>query len=1024
MSFEVTRQELLKQAIALNKLWLSTRNQEYKDQETRIRRIVVELESLVIGTSNVTNLDSLSDVTISAPANAQVLAYNSTTSQWENQTPGGGGGGGDMYKSTYDVDNDGVVDSAETTQIIVRNSTGVTLTKGQVVYLSGATGNRPNAVLSKADTEATSSKTIGIVVANIANNSDGYVATNGTLHNLNTSAFADGAAVWLSATTAGAFTSTVPAEPNHAVFIGYIARSHPTQGRILLHIQNGYEFDELHGVLLNSPANNDLVVYETSSGLWKNKSISTIFGGTPLVSVPTLDQVTTAGNTTTNAITVGNLTSVLAQATASDSFAEQHNNTGGSTTLGAFFNVRRTKNAAAITNDMLGGIRWFGATSGTAWVEAASIKVSAIANTWGTAANRNSLMRFFTINANSYDERMRITNDGNLLIGTTTNGIYKLDVVGQIRGVSGVSEFKFNTGAGAITPTIATGNNDVSGKFAALLAGTAGAEFNFDSSGWFSIAGDTKTNYTNNNLGSGSESYFLRIQGTTGNIQIGTTVDAGYKLDVVGTARIQNQLTTIGSITAATAIARGVYFNNTLVAAANNDVLVGLDINPTFTNGAFTGVSNIAFRSQGLSVIEKDFGLGSDSLTPLFTVRKSSTSPQSLSFGYYTRGTTGTDSVGIGMSSSYMMYLSGATTIGGYSSNGNFIFGSTPDGAGYVTGTNVRLGGITFGVGTAPTTISSATFGPAVYLATLTTGAGDLVLQARTAATNKAIYLVTGGATATTAMVVFASTNVAIGTTTDAGYKLDVNGTFRTNNRAYVGEDFTFASSQSYYLLNASADGLVVFTNNSGSTVNQAVGFVSGELYLNGANAFTNHRAINVVTTSRNTSTSNILRAFYASGRTALTGAANTVAGFLGGVNIEGSGNVTNAIGLEVELLSQTNNKTITNMYGLKIQPLVNSVGTITNTYGIYIDSLTAGTQTNAAYGIYQAGTDKNYFGGNVGIGTTNPTSKLDVVGDINTSGVFRVGGVGGWTGTINIPLNPPGQQNIQVAGGIIVNVS
>ncbi|WP_395772664.1 hypothetical protein, partial [Arenimonas sp.] len=221
---------------------------------------------------------------------------------------GGGGGGGDMYKATYDVDNDGVVDSAERTEIIVRNSTGSTLTKGTVVYLSGATGNRPNALRAQAHTEATSSRTIGMVEANIANNSDGYIATNGTLHDLDTSAFTAGDAVWLSATTAGAFTSTVPAEPNHAVFIGYIARSHPTQGRIVLHIQNGYEFDELHGVLLTSEANNDLVVYESATALWKNKSIATIFGGTPLITVPTLAQVTTAGNTTTNAITVGGLT--------------------------------------------------------------------------------------------------------------------------------------------------------------------------------------------------------------------------------------------------------------------------------------------------------------------------------------------------------------------------------------------------------------------------------------------------------------------------------------------------------------------------------------------------------------------------------------------------------------------------------------------------------------------------------------------------------------------------------------------
>ena len=180
---------------------------------------------------------------------------------------------GDMFKSTYDTDNDGIVDKAETIQIIVRNSTGSTLTKGQVVYLSGATGNRPNAVLAQADTEASSDKTIGIVVANIANNADGQVAVSGTLHDLNTNSFAAGDAVWLSATTAGAFTVTPPAEPNHTVFIGYIARAHPTQGRIVIAIQNGYELDDIHGVSITTPATNDYLYY-ASDGLWKNKALT------------------------------------------------------------------------------------------------------------------------------------------------------------------------------------------------------------------------------------------------------------------------------------------------------------------------------------------------------------------------------------------------------------------------------------------------------------------------------------------------------------------------------------------------------------------------------------------------------------------------------------------------------------------------------------------------------------------------------------------------------------------------------
>lgn len=57
------------------------------------------------------------------------------------------------------------------------------------------------------------------------------------------------------------------------------------------------------------------------------------------------------------------------------------------------------------------------------------------------------------------------------------------------------------------------------------------------------------------------------------------------------------------SVTAASAIARGVNITSTLTAAANNDVLVGLNIAPTFTNGAFTGVSNIALRVTGNATV-------------------------------------------------------------------------------------------------------------------------------------------------------------------------------------------------------------------------------------------------------------------------------------------------------------------------------------------------------------------------------------------------------------------------------------
>ena len=224
----------------------------------------INLSPTQIGIRTPNVVDSVASV-------GQVLTLqNASTGEVEYTSAGVG----DMTKAVYDTDVDGVVDSAERIQIVVRNSTGVTLTKGQVVYLSGATGNRPNAVLADASTEATSSKTIGLVIANIANNSDGQIAVNGTLHDLNTSAFSAGDTLWLSETAGAYQANTPPSEPAHSVFIGYVARSHPNLGRIVLAIQNGYELNELHGVSVPTPSANDVFYYDGGTSLWQSRQLT------------------------------------------------------------------------------------------------------------------------------------------------------------------------------------------------------------------------------------------------------------------------------------------------------------------------------------------------------------------------------------------------------------------------------------------------------------------------------------------------------------------------------------------------------------------------------------------------------------------------------------------------------------------------------------------------------------------------------------------------------------------------------
>jgi hypothetical protein len=175
-----------------------------------------------------------------------------------------------MAIATYDTDADGIVDRSESIVLLCRNSTGSTITKMSVVYISGATGQNPNITLAKADAEATSSKTIGVVTADIANNATGYIAMLGEIHDYDTSAFADGNTLWLSATTAGGMTATRPAAPNHAVLIGFVAYSHATTGKIALNVTNGQELDELHNILITSVANKNILEYDSTALVWKN----------------------------------------------------------------------------------------------------------------------------------------------------------------------------------------------------------------------------------------------------------------------------------------------------------------------------------------------------------------------------------------------------------------------------------------------------------------------------------------------------------------------------------------------------------------------------------------------------------------------------------------------------------------------------------------------------------------------------------------------------------------------------------
>jgi len=168
----------------------------------------------------------------------------------------------------------GVAGSTATLIAGVRNETGATLTKGTVVYISGASGNKALVTKANASADATSAQTFGVIQADISNNNNGYVVIIGVVSNLNTSAYADGAQLYLSGTTAGTFTNIKPYAPIHLVYVGIVTRSHATQGTIEVKIQNGYEMDELHDVSAQNPVNGQTLVYNQTTSLWEKANLT------------------------------------------------------------------------------------------------------------------------------------------------------------------------------------------------------------------------------------------------------------------------------------------------------------------------------------------------------------------------------------------------------------------------------------------------------------------------------------------------------------------------------------------------------------------------------------------------------------------------------------------------------------------------------------------------------------------------------------------------------------------------------
>ena len=163
-----------------------------------------------------------------------------------------------------------------TVKHLVKSDYDGTLYKGQAVYVSGSTGNDgTNMLVVRASNvgEPTSSKTLGLLEQDLQKNGIGYVITEGLLSGLNTNSATAGDPVWLGVDGNLIYGLTnKPVAPAHLVFIGIVTRKQQNNGEIFVKVQNGFEVEEIHNIVLTNKAAGDTIVWNGST--WVNRNIN------------------------------------------------------------------------------------------------------------------------------------------------------------------------------------------------------------------------------------------------------------------------------------------------------------------------------------------------------------------------------------------------------------------------------------------------------------------------------------------------------------------------------------------------------------------------------------------------------------------------------------------------------------------------------------------------------------------------------------------------------------------------------
>jgi hypothetical protein len=367
--------------------------------------------------------------------------------------------------------------------IRVKNNSGsVAIPKGAVVMFAGATGDTVTASPAVSTSSSEPELLIGVTAEVIPADGFGFVTQFGFINGTDTETpgWSLGDLLYVDPANPGVLTDVKPSAPNWTFPVAAVTRVHASTGRILVRAIPGKHLHDVVDVAIDSPADNEVLAYNSGSGVWINQT--SVEAG--LIDTSSTAQTKSGDLTITGNLTVNGTTTTINSTTLT---VDDKNIELGS--VASPTNTTADGGGITLKGDTDKTFNWVNSTS--AWTSSEHISLGTGKNLLLNGATSGAITitptaisGTNTITIPAATGTLALTNNKLSNFASTTSA----ELASVISDETGTGLIVFNT-----SPTFTTSINGNTGTFTAFATPTT---LNFGSSATLLRIGHTDTEVT------------------------------------------------------------------------------------------------------------------------------------------------------------------------------------------------------------------------------------------------------------------------------------------------------------------------------------------------------------------------------------------------------------------------------------------------------------------------------------------------------------------------------------------------